>query len=68
MVPISALYVNGLYFGCTTLTTIGYGDFKPFGSDRLIFCVLFVAGILIYTMIFKLMKTHLARLIKDGPS
>ena len=27
-----ALYVSSFYFGCTTLTTIGYGDYKPFSS------------------------------------
>ena len=51
--PLYSLYITSFYFGCTTLTTIGYGDFKPISiNDKLIFVVLFVAGILFYTMIF----------------
>ena len=49
----SSLYVNSFYFGCTTLTTVGYGDFKPFSMyDRLLFYFVLVFGVLAYTRIF----------------
>ena len=51
---MGTLYVNSFYFGCTTLTTIGYGDFKPFlPFDRVLFCFVLGFGILMYTMIFE---------------
>ena len=64
--PTAILYINSFYFGCTTLTTIGYGDFKPFSSDnRIFFFVVFVNGIIFYTMIFEKVSTHMKRLVKS---
>ena len=60
--PIWALYVNCFYFGCTTLTTIGYGDFKPFYEyDRLFFNFIFVFGIIFYTLIFDKISDYISK-------
>ena len=49
-VSLWALYVSSFYFGCTTLTTIGYGDYKPFSpGNRVVFMFIFVIGYLIRT-------------------
>ena len=63
----TTLYVNSFYFGCTTLTTVGYGDFKPFSeNDRVLFCFVLAFGILIYTMIFDQIKERTHQ-VKETP-
>ena len=49
------------------MTTIGYGDFKPFSeSDRLFFCLIFGAGIIFYTLIFDKIRDYIGKVFQTS--
>lgn len=61
--PIAEKYVTAIYFGLTTLLTIGYGNIHPYGTtERAATIIWMFFGIIVYTYIFSAMTISFAKL------
>lgn len=48
--PGYQLYISSFYFVITTITTVGYGDFRSFNTPERIFCcALMIFGVLAFS-------------------
>lgn len=44
--------IKGMYFGFTTLSTVGFGDFNPKSdTERVVMIVIFVGGVAIFSIV-----------------
>jgi len=49
---IKKIYITSLYFCCTTMTSVGYGDILPYNANEKIFCIFAqITGGFVYAMI-----------------
>ena len=52
-----------MYFGMTTLSTVGFGDFYPVSNaERMMGCVMFLIGVTTFSFIFNSYMNMLEKL------